>query len=204
MVAPLMKSRLKRLCAMVIVAAAVPSPAAAQSGDLVARWNGAVPADSALTPVLGNEDRAHYRQLFAAIDGEQWDVVENLLAQRPDGVLTQAARAEYYTHANSPKISPEQIAGWFAAGTDLPQAEQLARMGAKRGVSMIPPLPAAQGLARQPYAPKRILPRPVTDGTMPSMTADQILQAIKADNPAEAHRLLEGRHVRGKIALEVA
>ncbi|NCP15363.1 MAG: lytic transglycosylase domain-containing protein [Sphingomonadales bacterium] len=175
---------------MVIVAAAVPSPAAAQSGDLVARWNGAVPADSALTPVLGNEDRAHYRQLFAAIDGEQWDVVENLLAQRPDGVLTQAARAEYYTHANSPKISPEQIAGWFAAGTDLPQAEQLARMGAKRGVSMIPPLPAAQGLARQPYAPKRILPRPVTDGTMPSMTADQILQAIKADNPAEAHRLL--------------
>jgi len=190
MVAPLMKSRLKRLCAMVIVAAAVPSPAAAQSGDLVARWNGAVPADSALTPVLGNEDRAHYRQLFAAIDGEQWDVVENLLAQRPDGVLTQAARAEYYTHANSPKISPEQIAGWFAAGTDLPQAEQLARMGAKRGVSMIPPLPAAQGLARQPYAPKRILPRPVTDGTMPSMTADQILQAIKADNPAEAHRLL--------------
>jgi len=185
-----MKSRLKRLCAMVIVAAAVPSPAAAQSGDLVARWNGAVPADSALTPVLGNEDRAHYRQLFAAIDGEQWDVVENLLAQRPDGVLTQAARAEYYTHANSPKISPEQIAGWFAAGTDLPQAEQLARMGAKRGVSMIPPLPAAQGLARQPYAPKRILPRPVTDGTMPSMTADQILQAIKADNPAEAHRLL--------------
>jgi len=185
-----MKSRLKRLCAMVIVAAAVPSPAAAQSGDLVARWNGAVTADSALTPVLSNEDRAHYRQLFAAIDGEQWDVVENLLAQRPDGVLTQAARAEYYTHANSPKISPEQIAGWFAAGTDLPQAEQLARMGAKRGVSMIPPLPAAQGLARQPYAPKRILPRPVTDGTMPSMTADQILQAIKADNPAEAHRLL--------------
>ena len=186
----LMKSPLKLLSAMVIVAAAVPAPAIAQSGDLVARWNGAVPSDSALAPVLAPEERAHYRQLFAAIDAEQWDVVENLLIQRPDGVLTQAARAEYYTHANSPKITAEQISGWFAAGTDLPQAEQLARMGAKRGVAYIPPLPTQHSFARQPYAPKRILPRSVTDGTMPGITADLILSAIKADNPAEAQRVL--------------
>jgi soluble lytic murein transglycosylase len=178
------------LTAMALAAFALPSPAAAQSGDLVARWNGASPQDAAVATVLSAEERAHYRQLFAAIDGEQWGMVESLLAQRPDGVLTQAARAEFYTHANSPKVSAEQITAWFNAGTDLPQAEQLARMGAKRGVEYLPSLPDEQGFARQPYAPKRILPRAVNDGTMPGSTAAAILAAIKADNPAEAHRLL--------------
>jgi len=171
-------------------ALALPTAAAAQSGDLVARWNGSAAPETAIAPVLTPEERAHYRQLFAAIDAEQWSVVEGLLAARPDGLLTQVARAEYYTHANSPKVSAEQIAAWFAAGVELPQAEQLARMGAKRGVEYLPPLPGEQGFARQPGAPKRILPRPVNDGTMPAETAAAIIEAIKNDNPAEAHRLL--------------
>jgi len=178
------------LAAMVLASIACHAPAAAQAGDLVARWNGAVPGEQVVAPVLTPEERAHYRQLFAAIDTEQWELVESLLAERPDGLLTQTARAEYYTHAKSPKISAEQIAGWFAAGVDLPQAEQLARMGAKRGLTALPVLPTGQGLSRQPYAPKRILPRPVADGTMPALTAEAILAAIRADNPAEAHRLL--------------
>ncbi len=178
------------LAAMVLAAVGLYAPAHAQAGDLVARWNGATPGDRALAPVLNPQEREAYRQLFAAIDTEQWGVVESLLAQYPDGLLTQAARAEYYTHAKSPKVAPEQIAAWFAAGVDLPQAEQLARMGAKRGLTALPVLPTGQGFARQPNAPKRILPRPVTDGTMPAASATAILAAIKADNPAEAHRLL--------------
>ncbi|MDP5103445.1 MAG: lytic transglycosylase domain-containing protein [Erythrobacter sp.] len=173
-----------------LAAAAMPAAAQAQSGSLVAQWDDTARDPSALAPVLSPEDRAHYRKLFAAIDAEQWSEVEALLAQRPDGVLTQAARAEYYTHANSPKVAPEQIAAWFSAGTDLPQADQIARMGAKRGVTSLPALPAEQGFARQPYAPKRILPRPVSDGTMPSVVAAAILEAIKGDNPVEAQRLL--------------
>jgi soluble lytic murein transglycosylase-like protein len=176
--------------AMALTGLAFPLAAQAQQGSLVAQWDNSRQSDTALAPVLNTEERAHYRQLFAAIDAEQWTVVEELLAKRPDGVLTQAARAEYYTHANSPKIAPEQIAAWFAAGVELPQAEQLARMGEKRGVTALPALPSAQGFARQPYAPKRILPRPVNDGTMPSATAAAILQAIKDDNPGEAQRLL--------------
>ncbi len=179
------------LAALVLATAGLSAvPAAAQSDDLVARWNGATPAERVIGPVLTPEEREAYRQLFAAIDAEQWSVVEALLLEHPDGLLTQIVRAEYYTHANSPKVSPEQIAAWFAAGTDLPHAEQLARMGAKRGLTALPALPAGQGFARQPYAPKRTQPRPVADGTMPPETATLIQAAIKADNPVEAHRLL--------------
>jgi len=178
------------LAAMVLAAAGTHAPLAAQAGDLVARWNGATPEERALTAVLSPEERSTYRQLFAAIDAEQWPLVESLVAQLPGGVLTQTALAEYYTHAKSPKVSAEQIARWFAAGTDLPQAEQLAKMGAKRGLTALPVLPAGQGFARQPFAPKRTLPRNVADGTMPAASANAILAAIKADNPAEAHRLL--------------
>ncbi len=178
------------LAALVAAGLTVPAPAAAQGADLVARWNGAEPGERALASVLGSEERTLYRQLFAAIDAGEWDVVERLLAQKPDGVLTQAARAEYYTHAGSPKVAAEKIAAWFDAGADLPQAEQLVRMGAKRGLAALPQLPREQGFARQPYAPKRILPRSVNDATMPASNATAILAAIKADNPAEAQRLL--------------
>jgi soluble lytic murein transglycosylase-like protein len=178
------------LAAMVLATVGVHAPAAAQAGDLVARWNGATPGDRALTPVLSPDERATYRQIFAAIDAEKWTEVEALVARLPGGVLSQTALAEYYTHAKSPKVSADQIAAWFAGGTDLPQAEQLAKMGAKRGLTVLPALPAGQGFARQPYAPKRTLPRNVSDGTMPAATASAILAAIKADNPAEAQRLL--------------
>jgi hypothetical protein len=175
---------------MVVAAIGLQAPAVAQPGDLIARWNGAAPAEGAVRAILSEEERAHYRQLFAAIDTEQWPVVDSLLAQRPVGTLTQIARAEYYTHANSPKISADQIAVWFNDGIDLPQAEQLIRMGAKRGLTALPALPSEQGFTRQPYAPKRILPRSVNDGTMPAESASAILAAIKADNPTEAQRLL--------------
>ena len=178
------------LAVLALCGLALPVAAQAQQGSLVAQWGSEARGEATVPPVLTQEDRAHYRQLFAAIDAEQWTLVEELLAKRPDGLLTQTARAEYYTHANSPKVSPEQIAAWLNAGLDLPQAEQIARMGAKRGVEYLPPLPQEQGFARQPYAPKRILPRSVSDGTMPSTTASAILQAIKDDNPAEGQRLL--------------
>ncbi len=191
MVGHTLKRRSAAFAGMLLAALALPAaPAAAQVGDLVARWNGATPSERALGAVLTPDERAHYRQLFAAIDAEQWPVVESLLAQNPGGVLTPMAAAEYYTHAKSPRISADQIAAWFATGLDLPKAEQLARMGAKRGITALPPLPAGQGFARQPYAPKRTLPRNVNDGTMPPATATAILAAIKGDNPAEAHRLL--------------
>ncbi|WP_090200993.1 lytic transglycosylase domain-containing protein [Erythrobacter sp. HL-111] len=157
---------------------------------MVAHYDREGSGSAVLPGVLSHEERAHYRTLFEAIEREQWDRVEALLAAR-EGVLHQAALAEYYTHANSPRVSAEQIARWFERGVELPQAEQLGRLGAKRGLETLPELPSTQALSRQPATSKRIRPRPIEDGTMPGTTSAAILEAIRNDDPAGAHRLLD-------------
>ncbi|WP_427967421.1 lytic transglycosylase domain-containing protein [Altererythrobacter sp.] len=171
------------------IAAAAPSPAAANSS---AEYFRAKISDSVVPGLLSNADKAYYTDLFRAIDAEQWDKVEKLLQERSDGPLHQVARAEYYTAATSPKVSAEQIAKWFEDGALLPQAEQLARLGLKRGLEAVPELPREQSLVRQPGSSKRILPRSVDDGTMPESISSSILEHIRGDDPDGARLLLDG------------
>jgi soluble lytic murein transglycosylase len=167
------------------------APAAmAQNNNLVARYDGAGAQHGAVPAVLSAADRQYYRDVFAAIDREQWAEVDALLAQRDGGVLHQIALASYYTHANSPRVSADQVARWFEGGTHLPLSDQLARLGAKRGLTYTPALPYEQSLVRQPAAPKRILPRPVEDGTLAASAKAAMLDAIKNNNPAGAHTTL--------------
>lgn len=181
------------LGAVVSVASVMAVPAMAQgTGNLVARHDGSAAVQGNVPAVLSNADRRLYRDLFAAIDGEQWAQVDYLLAQHPAGVLTQLAAAAYYTHANSPRVTGDQIARWFEAGAHLPQAEQLARLGKTRGLAYHPPLPVEQGMARHASAPKRILPRPVDDETMSAVSKAAILEAIRNNDPGLAHATLSG------------
>ena len=173
-----------------LVAGFTAPPAYAQGSSLEARYDRQSPAHSNIPAILSQSDRQYYRDLFAAIDREQWVQVEAMLAQRSNGVLHQIAAAAYYTHANSPRVSADQVARWFEAGTHLPQAEQLARLGAKRGLTYYPPMPAQQRLIPQPSAPKRILPRTVDDGTLPASAKSTILDAIRNDDPQRAHAQL--------------
>ncbi len=166
------------------------SPVAAQSDGMVAHYGEREARSENIPAILSQREREHYREVFRAIDREDWNSVTALLDRREGSVLHQVALAEYYTHANSPKINAEQIAQWFEMGVHLPQAEQLGRLGAKRGLAYIPPLPQAQGLASQPSAPKRIRPRSVEDGTLPSATRAAILDRISNDDPYGAHALL--------------
>ncbi|MBA4164705.1 MAG: lytic murein transglycosylase [Erythrobacter sp.] len=166
-----------------------PAPLAAQSSTLATypppASRGAVPQ------VLSTEERAYYRALFAHLDREEWDKFNALLAERPAGLLHPVATAEYFTHARSPRISAEQIAQWLPTGLDLPQADQITRLGAKRGLTSFPELPRARDLTRQPSSPKRLRPRPVEDGTMPPEVSKAILDRIVNDDPVGARLLLD-------------
>ncbi|MEE4153866.1 MAG: lytic transglycosylase domain-containing protein [Erythrobacter sp.] len=183
-------------------------PASAQSsqisGSMAAHYerqaSAAALRSEAIAPVLSDRDREMFQELFAAIDQQEWSKVEELLARSEGGVLHQIAAAEYYTHANSPKVSAEAIAKWFSLGLELPHAEQLGRLGQQRGLAELPRFPSERGFSRQAAASKRVRPATVNDGTMPSATSARILEAISNDSPHDALAAL--REVDSQLSLE--
>jgi len=147
---------------------------------------------SAVPTLLSQDERTFYKDLFAAIDKADWVKVQAMLAQKPDGPLTQLARAEFYLDGKSPRIELAALDQWLAQGTDLPQAIDVAALAAKRGSVAAPALPGAQPFASLPSSPKRLRPRDTNDGTMPGSIASGIQAKIKADDPGGARILLDG------------
>ncbi|ANY20797.1 Soluble lytic murein transglycosylase precursor [Tsuneonella dongtanensis] len=142
--------------------------------------------------LLSKSERDWYKSLFSAIDAKDWTRVDAMFAEKADGPLHQVARAEYFLDAASPKVELPAIEAWLSQGTSLPQAEQIANLGLKRGLTAMPGLPAEQRLVPQGYAPRRVLPSAVDDGTMPATVKAAILERIKNDDPSGARVLLDG------------
>ncbi len=171
------------------------APAAAQSAapaTSTAQYFTAKAKSDIVPSILSDAERAYYASLFSAINGEDWEKVEGLLEERDSGLLHAVALAEYYTHANSPAVSADQVARWFDIGLLLPQAEQLGRLGQRRGLEFIPSLPQPNSFQRQRGTSKRIRPRSVDDGTMPEDIEQAILAHIRDDDPDGARILLDG------------
>lgn len=147
---------------------------------------------SAVPKLLSEDDRAWYKSLFAAIKQQSWGQVQTLLAARPDGPLHAVARAEYYLAPGSPKIDLDHLTQWLATGINLPEAEQIGALAAKRGATALPILPAEQMLVQLPASPRRSRPHDITDGTMPGGVSAAILDKIKFDDPDSAKLLLDG------------
>ncbi|WP_423142800.1 lytic transglycosylase domain-containing protein [Parablastomonas sp. CN1-191] len=182
---------LRRACAALALGAAiVPAAASANSAAIDYFRNRA--SNSVVPTLLSSDEKAYYRQVFAAIDAGDWAGVQALLAQKPDGPLHAVARAEYFLAPTSPKIELDALAAWMPTGAGLPQAEQIAALAAKRGGALALTTPAPQRLVGQPAMPRRVLPRSVNDGTMPAAISAQILDRIKNDDPMSARVLLDG------------
>lgn len=181
-----------RIAALGLTTAALAAPMAAQANSAAVDYFRNRATNSSVPTLLSQDERAYYRELFGAIDKGDWTRVQALFAQKADGPLHQVAKAEYYLAANSPKIEGDALSSWLVRGTDLPQAEQIANLAAKRGVTMVPSLPSANSLVSMPSRAKRIRPRDTNDGTMPGAVSSGILAAIKADNPSGAKALLDG------------
>ncbi|MXP46483.1 transglycosylase SLT domain-containing protein [Altererythrobacter luteolus] len=184
--------KLRTALALAAAATACGAAAPALANSSAAEYFRARAASSNVPELLSNSDRQYYRELFAAIDDERWSRVDALLAERTDGPLHDVAKAEYYLHANSPRVEAEQISNWLSSGNYLPQAEQLTKLGEKRGLNATYNLPREQSFARQPYSSKRIRPRSIDDGTMPGSIRAGILDRIKNDDPDGARQLLDG------------
>jgi soluble lytic murein transglycosylase-like protein len=174
------------------VAAALLSTTAPAHAESAREYFVARAARSAAPAQLSEADRTFYRALFGAIDRKDWASVQAMLAQKPDGLLTPIATAEFYTAANSPKVSLEQINAWFDKGRKLPEAAQLGRLALSRGATQMPDLPQEQAFYARGSSPKRVRPRSIDDGTMPADVRQAILDRIVNDDPDGARTLLDG------------
>lgn len=147
---------------------------------------------SAVPRLLSEDERAWYRDAFAALHRQDWARVQALLTERPEGPLHPVLRAEYYLAPSSPRIDLDVLNLWLSQGADLPEAPQIANLAVKRGATVLPPLPQPQALVSLPGSPRRSRPRDVVDGTMPAQIATAIQERIKADDPVGEKVLLDG------------
>lgn len=171
------------------LAASVAGPAQANEASIAYFSQG---KSAALPALLSNQDRLFYASLFEAIDARNWDRAEIMLGERGDGPLHGAALAEYFLHPESPRIPLERLSAWLSRYSDLPQADQIARLAATRGLVEMPVLPRGRELRSQPGLTRRTLPRSVDDGTMPASVGSAILERIRNDDPDGARLLLDG------------
>jgi soluble lytic murein transglycosylase len=171
------------------LAVSVAGPAQANEASIAYFSQG---KSAALPALLSNQDRLFYASLFEAIDARNWDRAEIMLGERGDGPLHGAALAEYFLHPESPRIPLERLSAWLSRYSDLPQADQIARLAATRGLVEMPVLPRGRELRSQPGLTRRTLPRSVDDGTMPASVGSAILDRIRNDDPDGARLLLDG------------
>ena len=150
------------------------------------------PDRAAVPTLLSQDERSYYENLFAAIDRKDWAQVQLMFANRPQGPLHDAAKAEFYLAAGSPRIELDELNQWLSRNTMSPDAEQIGQLALRRGAQSVPTLPYAQPMNSMPSLPKRILPRDTRDGTMPGSVASAILARIKGDDPTAARVLLDG------------
>ncbi|MDE1466562.1 lytic transglycosylase domain-containing protein [Aurantiacibacter sp. D1-12] len=185
------KSLFAKLTAVGAALLSIPIAATAQDTDTRTYFS-ARTASSGVPQQLSSADRDYYDRVFTAIDRQNWADVETLLAQRSDGLLHDVARAEYYLHANSPAVQLPAIVDWLESGYNLPQAEQLGRLGVTRGLEREPDLPYVRDFYSQNAMPRRTRPRSIDDGSMPSSVRSGIIQHISDDDPDGARLLLDG------------
>jgi soluble lytic murein transglycosylase len=173
--------------AAALAAALTVAPAAAQS----TREYYTAHAAASAPQQLDREARDYYRQVFAALDRQDWAGAQALLAQR-SGILHPVATAQLYTAAGSPRVELWQIEAWMENGRRLPWAAQLGRLALTRGAAEMPRLPAEARLTSRGSLPRRVRPSSVDDGTMPAEIRQQILERISGDDPDGARLLLDG------------
>jgi soluble lytic murein transglycosylase len=176
-----------RFALAAVAAALAATPATAQS----TREYYTAHAAASAPQQLDREARDYYRQVFAAIDRQDWAGAQALLAQR-SGILHPVATAQLYTAAGSPRVELPQIEAWMETGRRLPWAAQLARLAVTRGAAEMPRLPAEARLTSRSSLPRRVRPSSVDDGTMPADIRQQILERISGDDPDGARLLLDG------------
>jgi soluble lytic murein transglycosylase-like protein len=179
----MIRIRFLLLAAALAAPALAAAPAAAQ--DAAER--------AALPSVLTADQRAGYRDVFAAIRAGDWLGATTKLDAMPEGPLHPAAREEIFLGKGSPKVELDPIMALLAKAPDLPKADQLSRLAITRGAASLPPLPQPRALVFQGSQPRRARPQAVQRDAVSTEVDGQITPLINANKPADAEAIFTAR-----------
>lgn len=141
--------------------------------------------------ILSNKERSQAQAFFRAMDDEDWQAIESIIAESRSNPLNSLFRAEYFLAANSPIASAEDILKLLGDAPDIAQSDQLRRLAARRGVSQTPQGPAKRSLQYQGAPSVRGKPKSITGNN--ALQKDQqkrIIDAIVDSNPDLAKAIL--------------
>jgi soluble lytic murein transglycosylase len=169
-----------------LLAAALALPAAAAPA-FAAEEAAAAPA------ALTADQRAAYREIFAAIRAGDWPGAAAKLDAMPEGPLHAAAREEIYLAKGSPKVELDPIVALLTRAPDLPKADQLARLAITRGAASLPPLPQPRALVFQGSQPRRARIQPAPRDPVSAEVDRQITPLITDNKPAAAEAVFTAR-----------
>ena len=161
-----------------------PAPAPVES---VTNFPEIAPASPPAPPRVIPRD---WRGVFAAIDGGDWEGARLGIAGLPDDVLKPLATAELFTARGSPTVEGGAIVALLSQGPELPQAEQLARLAATRGVIDLPGIYPARVTVSLGAAPRRSRTRAVTGEPLADALRIALEPMVKVDDGAGAEALL--------------
>jgi soluble lytic murein transglycosylase-like protein len=174
------------LASAALTAAMTPAPAAAaDTGD-----RNFSATQQTVPDILSSKQKQLYTQVVTAIRGQRWNDAKALLDDSGNGPLTDFLRAELLLAAGSPRAEVSDIMPVLSRSPQLPQAEQLGRLAAKRGATDMPALPSQARLAWAGSAPRRIGADSVSSDPAAATLARTIPDRIKNDDPAGAEALL--------------
>lgn len=182
-----MKSHLVTATLALALALPVAAHAVDRGSERTTKQDAGIPAQ------LDSEQRAGYRNAFAAIRAQRWTDAQLALDSMKPGPLHAIARAELYLAKGSPRIELPQIMALLAEAPELPHGEQLARLAKVRGAVDTPLLPSTQRLIWHDAPPSRIRTRSVRSDAAAAQIAVSLQPLIKADDAAGAEAVVEGR-----------
>jgi len=132
-----------------------------------------------------------YQAIYARIDGRAWtDAKSAILALDAGDPMRAYLLAELYLAKDSPRAELFDLLDLLAKAPDLPQAEQLSRLAARRGAQVLPDRPQVRQLMYTGSSPQRAILAPIKGDPAAELLAPRIAAEIKLDNPLGAEALL--------------
>ncbi len=139
--------------------------------------------------ILSAKQKQFYTQVLTAIRGQRWADAKSMLDGAENGPLNDFLRAELLLAANSPRAEVSDLMPVLARSPELPQADRLASLAAKRGATDVPVLPNQNRLSWSGSAPRRLGADSVGGDPVAAGLARTIPDRIKNDDPGGAEAL---------------